>query len=91
MGEYISDTCFQPSFRYVFILVANKLYTHYCLYSVPTSISLENDGLTADCGMSNKSTFSKYFMSFLKEEKHWNTEQILIKHWILFKPRKFFL
>ena len=52
-----------------------------------SSVNLEGDGLTADCDMSNKNTFSKYFVRFLKEEKHWNTEQISVKHWIFFKLR----
>ena len=56
-----------------------------------TSVNLEDDGLTGDCHMSNKNTFSKYFRKyFLKEEKHWNTEQIPDKHCIFSKRQMFF-
>ena len=62
----------------MFILVANKFHTHCCLYSVHTRVNLEYDILTVYCDMSNKNTFIKYFISFLKAEKRWNTEQITV-------------
>ena len=52
----------------MFILVANKLYNLCVHYSLHTSVVLEDDGLTADCGMSNKNTFSKYFIGFSRKK-----------------------
>ena len=48
----------------MFIFVANKLYTRCVLYSLHAN--LEDDGLTADCDMSNKNTFRKYFVGNIK-------------------------
>ena len=48
----------------MFILVANKLYTRCVLYSLHAN--LEDDGITVDCDMSNKNTFSKYFIGSIK-------------------------
>ena len=48
----------------MFIFVANTLYTRCVLYSLHAN--LEDDGLTADCDMSNKNTFSKYFIGNIK-------------------------
>ena len=48
----------------MFILVANKLYTRCVLYSLHAN--LEDDRFTADCAMSNKKTFSKYFIGSIK-------------------------
>ena len=52
----------------MFILVANKLYNRCVHYSLHTSVILEDDGLTADCGMSNKNAFSKYFIGFSRKK-----------------------
>ena len=48
----------------MFIFVANKLYTRCVLYSLHAN--LEDDGLTANCDMSNKNTFRKYFVGNIK-------------------------
>ena len=48
----------------MFILVANKLFSRCVLYTLHAN--LEDDGLIADCDMSNKNTFSKYFIGSIK-------------------------